>query len=219
MSGETMIRVTKFGHACVALEKDGRRIVIDPGGLTPEDATAGADAILITHEHFDHFSAETVRAACARNPELQVLTCGPVAAQLDDLGPVVTPVGAGDATQVAGFDIEVHCEWHALVHPDIPRVRNVGFLVDGSVFHPGDALTLPGAAVSTLLLPVHGPWSRLGELIDWVREVAPRQAVGIHDGALNDVGLAMVGGLLGDRGPGTGAPYTRLASGESLDAG
>jgi hypothetical protein len=50
------MRLTKHGHACVTVEKDGRRIVLDPGELTPEDATVGAEAVLITHEHFDHFS-------------------------------------------------------------------------------------------------------------------------------------------------------------------
>jgi L-ascorbate metabolism protein UlaG (beta-lactamase superfamily) len=213
------MRLTKYGHACVALEKDGRRIVLDPGGLTPEDATLGAEAILITHEHMDHFSAETVRAARTRDPEVRVLTCSPVAAQLDGLGPALRVVGEGDALEVAGFDVQVHGEWHAIVHPEIPRVRNVGFLIDGSLFHPGDALTLPGTPVSTLLLPVHGPWSRTGELIDWVREVAPEQTVAIHDGLLNDLGLAVTGRLLGDGGPGTGARYTRLTPGESCQAG
>lgn len=49
-------------------------------------------------------------------------------------------VGAGDALTVAGFDVQVHGEWHAVIHPDVPRMPNVGFLVDGLVFHPGDAL-------------------------------------------------------------------------------
>jgi L-ascorbate metabolism protein UlaG (beta-lactamase superfamily) len=209
------MQLTKYGHACVTLEKDGRRIVLDPGGLTPEDATLGAEAILITHEHFDHFSGQVVRAACARDPDIRVLTCPPVAAQLDGLGPGLRVVGEGDSIEVAGFDVQVHGEWHAVVHPDIPRVRNVGFLIDGSLFHPGDALTLPGTAISTLLLPVHAPWSRTGDLIDWVREAAPEQTLAIHDGLLNDIGLAFVGGLLGDSGPGTGARYTRLAPGES----
>jgi len=75
------MRITKYGHACVALEKDGRRIVLDPGSLTELDATEGADAILITHQHFDHFAEQTVRAACERRPGTQVLTCEPVAAQ------------------------------------------------------------------------------------------------------------------------------------------
>lgn len=212
------MELTKYGHACVTLEKDGRRIVLDPGVLTPEDATAGAEAILITHEHVDHFSEQAVRTACDRDPQLRVFTCQPVAAQLDGLGSRLRVVGAGDVVDVAGFGVQVHGEWHAVVHPDIPRVRNVGFLIDGSLFHPGDALTLPGTDVGTLLVPLHAPWSRAGDLIDWIREVAPSRALAIHDGLLNDIGLTFTVGLLGDNGPGTGAPFTRLVPGESIRA-
>lgn len=211
------MRLTKYGHSCVAVEKDGRRIVLDPGGLTPEDATAGAEAILITHEHADHFSEQTVRTACDGNPGVRVYTCAAVAGKLAGLGGAVQIVGEGDRLDVAGFEVEIHGQWHAVVHPDIARVTNVGFLLDGSVFHPGDALTVPGRAVGTLLLPVHAPWSRTGELIDWVREVGPGQTVAIHDGLLNDIGLALADGLLGANGPGTGASYTRLTSGGSLE--
>jgi hypothetical protein len=111
--------------------------------------------------------------------------------------------------------VKVYGAWHAVIHPDIPRVANIGFLVGDTLFHPGDALTVPGRPVGSLLLPVHGPWSATGELIDYVREVSPRQVYGIHDGALNDIGQAMVAGLLGEDGPGVGAPFARLALMES----
>jgi len=111
----------------------------------------------------------------------------------------------------------VHGELHAEVHPEIPRIANVGFLVDGLVFHPGDALTVPEEPVSTLLLPAHAPWSKTAELIDYVRAVDADQAYAVHDGALNDIGLGMVAGLLGERGPGTPTPYSRLAPGDSVE--
>jgi L-ascorbate metabolism protein UlaG (beta-lactamase superfamily) len=192
--------------------------VLDPGGLTPEDATAGAEAILITHEHFDHFSEQTVRTACDRDPGLGVYTCAAVAGQLAGLGGALHVVGEGDRLDVAGFDVEIHGQWHAMVHPDSARITNVGFLLDGSVFHPGDALTVPGRAVRTLLLPLHAPWSRTGELIDWVREVGPEQTLAIHDGLLNDTGLAVTGNWFGENGPGTGASYTRLTPGDSFES-
>jgi L-ascorbate metabolism protein UlaG (beta-lactamase superfamily) len=213
------MHLTKHGHACVTVEKDGRRVVLDPGELTPEDATVGAEAVLITHEHFDHFAERRVRDACHRDPGLRVYTCAAVAAKLDGLGPAVQVVGEGDAFDVAGFGVQVHGQWHQVVHPDIPRISNAGFLLDGSLFHPGDALTVPGVPVATLLLPVHAPWSRTGELIDWVREVKPRRTLAIHDGLLNDTGLTVAGALLGENGPGTGASYTRLLPGESLGLG
>ncbi|NUR88824.1 MAG: MBL fold metallo-hydrolase [Nonomuraea sp.] len=209
------MRLTKFGHACVRVEKDGHRLVIDPGGLTEPGALDGADAVLVTHEHFDHFSEETLRRAAGDDPALRIWTNAAVAARLDGLGPRVTAVGDGDAFTAAGFDIKVHGTWHALIHPDLPRVGNVGFLLDDALFHPGDALTVPDTAVDTLLLPVHGPWSTTGQLIDYVRAVSPRRAYAVHDGALNELGTKMVGGLLS----GGGAPYDRLSTGTSVELG
>jgi L-ascorbate metabolism protein UlaG (beta-lactamase superfamily) len=211
------MELIKHGHACVVLAEEDRRIVIDPGAFTDPAAFAGADAVLITHEHFDHFEPVRLRAALDAAPGLEVWTNGSVAAALDGLGGRVHVVGDGDALEVAGFDVHVHGELHAAIHPEIPQVRNVGFLVAGQVFHPGDALTVPGEPVSTLLLPVHAPWSKLAEVIDYVRAVAADQAYAIHDGLLNDTGLGVVGGLLGERGPGTPTPYSRLAPGDSVE--
>jgi L-ascorbate metabolism protein UlaG (beta-lactamase superfamily) len=210
------MELTKFGHACVTLERDGRRLVVDPGGLTPEDAFAGADAALITHEHFDHFSGAKLAAALDANQALEVWTNESVAKAFDGDPARVHVVGEGDAFTANGFEVRAYGRWHAELHPDIPRVVNVGFLIDGAVFHPGDALTVPYVPVDTLLLPVHGPWSRVADLIDWVREVKPERTLGIHDGALNQVGLAMLGNFLGEQGPAPiRAPYIHLAAGES----
>jgi hypothetical protein len=72
------------------------------------------------------------------------------------------------------------------------HVTNTGFLIEGRSFHPGDALTVPDKPVGTSLFPLHAPWSRTSELIDWVREIAPLRAIGIHDAALNSVGVAIL---------------------------
>jgi hypothetical protein len=85
------------------------------------------------------------------------------------------------------------------VHPHVPGVLNAGFLLAGCVFHPGDSLTVPDVSVDTLLVPVHASWLRVADLIEWVRAVAPRQAVGFHDSGLSRLGRAVVHGLLGPR--------------------
>ena len=211
------MELTKHGHACVVLNQEGRRLVIDPGAFTDPSVLDGAAAVLVTHEHFDHFAPDRLRAAMDADPGLEVWTNGSVAGQLEGLGSRVHVVGDGDAVTVAGFDVHVHGELHAVIHPDIPRIANVGFLVDGQVFHPGDALTVPDEPVATLLLPVHAPWSKVGELIDYVRAVDADQAYAVHDALLNDTGLGVVGGLLGERGPGTPTPYSRLAPGDSVE--
>jgi L-ascorbate metabolism protein UlaG (beta-lactamase superfamily) len=210
------VQLTKHGHACVVLTDGDHRLVIDPGVFTGDDAWSGASALLVTHEHVDHFQADRTRAALEADPDLELWTNASVAAQLEGLGPRVHVVGAGDTFTAAGFEVSVHGEWHAVIHPEIPRIPNVGFLVEGSVFHPGDALTVPEAAVRTLLLPAHAPWSKTAELIDYLRAVRAQQAFAVHDGLLNDTGLAGVARLLGEGGPGQPTPYTRLAPGESV---
>ncbi|PRY38051.1 MBL fold metallo-hydrolase [Umezawaea tangerina] len=210
------MELTKFGHASVALERDGRRLVVDPGGFTDASALDGAEAVLITHEHLDHFVEDRIRAALADVPGLEVWTNPAVAAALEGAGPRVHAVGHGDAFTAAGFDVKVFGEWHAVIHPDIPRIHNVGFLVDDAVFHPGDAFTTPEVPVDTLLVPVHAPWSKLAEVIDWIREVKPGRAFGMHDVLLSETGLGLVARLLGEGGPGTGAPYRRIGVDERV---
>ncbi len=211
------MELTKHGHACVVVSDGDRRLVVDPGAFTDPVVLEGASAVLVTHEHADHVVPDRLRAALEADPALEVWTNPSVAALFEGLGSRVHAVGNGDAVTAAGFEVQVHGEWHAVIHPDLPRVRNVGFLVEGQVFHPGDAFTVPGAPVPTLLLPLHAPWSKVAELIDYVREVDADQAYAVHDGLLNDTGLGLVGGLLGERGPGTPTPYARLTPGESVD--
>lgn len=211
------MRLTKLGHACIRLEKDGTTLVVDPGGLTGPGALDGADAVLITHEHFDHFDEGALRAALDSNPGLRVWTNGATAAKLDGLGGRLTVVGHGDAFDADGIGVEVYGEWHAVIHPDIPRVGNVGFLIDGSVFHPGDAFTVPERPVDSLMVPVSGPWQKLAEVIDYVRAVKPTRAFSVHDEVLSDVGKTVVNGVLGDNGPGTGTAYARLSPGDTVD--
>ncbi|MEU7023905.1 MBL fold metallo-hydrolase [Streptomyces sp. NPDC046203] len=207
------MKLTKNTHACVRLEKDGRALVIDPGMFTEEDAALGADALLVTHEHPDHFDEGRLRAALEANPAAEVWTLRSVAEQLTAAFPGrVHTVGHGDAFTVAGFDVQVHGELHAVIHPDLPRVTNVGFLVDGSVFHPGDALTVPDRPVETLFLPVMAPWNKISEVIDYVREVRPTRAYDVHDALLTDLARPIYDHQIGLLG---GTDHQRLAPGES----
>jgi L-ascorbate metabolism protein UlaG (beta-lactamase superfamily) len=137
------VKLTKKGHACVRLEQDGRTLVVDPGTFSEEDAAVGADAILVTHEHLDHFSEDRLRAALEAGPAAEIWTLCSVAGLVSAAFPGrVHTVGEGDAFTAAGFDIEVHGRLHAVIHPDIPRITNVGYLVNGSVFHCGECLDL-----------------------------------------------------------------------------
>ncbi|MGW0788820.1 MBL fold metallo-hydrolase [Streptomyces sp. NPDC002911] len=206
------LTLTKKTHSCIRLARNGQSLVIDPGGFTEDDAAVGADAILVTHEHPDHFNEARLRAALEANPAARVWTLRSVAEQVSAAFPGrVHTVGHGDTFTAAGLDVQVHGELHAVIHPDIPRVTNIGFLVDGSVFHPGDALTVPDHPVDTLMLPVMAPWNKISEVIDYVREVQPRRAIDIHDALLTDLARPIYDTQIGALG---GTDHGRLSPGD-----
>ncbi|MEO3743866.1 MBL fold metallo-hydrolase [Plantactinospora sp. B5E13] len=184
------MRLTKYGHSCVRMEEDGAVLVIDPGTLTDRAALDGVDAVLITHEHADHLDVDALAETLGRRPSVTVHTHPEVAIRLDALDGVVHTVRSGDTFEAAGFRIRAYGGWHAEIHPDIPRVVNLGFLVNDSVYHPGDSFDVPeGAQVETLFVPISGPWLKLSESVDFVRAVGPRRAYALHDGLLGPAGL------------------------------
>lgn len=104
--------------------------------------------------------------------------------QLSDAGITAHSATAGDSFDAGGLSVRVFGEEHALIHADIPRISNVGYLVGNTVFHPGDALTVPEVTVPVLALPTGAPWLKTGEAIDFLRAVAPQVAVPIHERTL-----------------------------------
>ncbi|MCF4136362.1 MBL fold metallo-hydrolase [Streptomyces sp. Tue 6430] len=212
------MKLTKHAHACVTVEKDGTRVVIDPGTFTPDaaEAVSQAQAVLITHEHFDHFDEDLVAGALAARPELQVYCTAAVTAALGDQDARVHTVTAGDTFAVGSLDVTVHGRRHALIHADVPCPDNVGYLLDdGALYHPGDAYFAPDVPVHTLLLPTSGPWTNLGEAADYVRAVKPKRIIQIHELMLSDFGQQSTANLLGENGL-TGIPVTRLKPGTTV---
>jgi len=210
------MRITKFGHACVRVEHDGVSLVIDPGGWTEPEAVDGATAVLLTHEHPDHYLPDHLRAADA-----PVFTIAAVAelirADAPDLAERLTVVAPGQEFD-AGLPVRAVGELHAVIHPDLPRFHNSGYVVAAggqTLFHPGDALTGPGQPVDVLCAPVSAPWLKASEAVDFARAVGAPRNLAIHDRVYSEAGLGIVDGHF-DRLLGEGQSYRRLPDGSDL---
>lgn len=210
------MRLTKFGHACIRIEHDSQVVVVDPGVFTDPEAVDGATAVLLTHEHPDHTHVETLRRADA-----PVFTVDAVAALLRESAPDVaervTTVAPGESFD-AGLPVRAVGELHAVIHPDLPRVHNSGYLLtagDTTVFHPGDALTAPDEPVDLLCCVVSAPWMKMSEGVDFARSVGAPRTLAIHDKIYSEAGLGIVDGHM-QRLLGEGQEYLRLDDGADL---
>jgi L-ascorbate metabolism protein UlaG (beta-lactamase superfamily) len=210
------LKVTKFSHACVRVEHEGAVLVVDPGVWSEaEQALDGVDAVLLTHEHVDHVDADRLADALAKRPHATVYSHRAVlekyAAQWRGLA---VAVQSGESFHAAGLPVQAFGGLHAVIHPEIPRVPNLGFLIDESLYHPGDSFDVPGdVEVEVLFVPVSGPWLKVAESIDFVRAVRPRRVYALHDCLDNERSAGLVDHHLSAR---SGCPYERLTPGSTI---
>jgi L-ascorbate metabolism protein UlaG (beta-lactamase superfamily) len=211
------MRLTKFTHACVRIDDGDRSLVIDPGVFSELDAALdGARAVLVTHEHPDHVDVDRLRAAASRDPRLRIYAPESVTVLLPDLGEQVVTARPGEAFPAGGFEVRAFGGQHALIHPAIPVVPNLGYLIDG-IYHPGDSFTVPSEPVRTLLLPTNAPWSKASEVIDFAVAVRAPRAVQIHDSMVTPVYASIVEGHLQRIAAPFGVDFTHLEPQATID--
>jgi L-ascorbate metabolism protein UlaG (beta-lactamase superfamily) len=184
--------LTKFGHSCLLVEEAQARMLLDPGVLSGGfESLEGLTAVLFTHQHPDHLDPERLRGLLDRNPGVRVVSDAGSAKVVAEAGGEVEVVHDGDQLEIGGVGVGVAGRDHAVIHPDIPVVPNVGYLLGGRLFHPGDAFTLPGQPVEVLAVPAGAPWLKVSEPIDYLRAVRPKVAVPVHDQVLSTVGISI----------------------------
>lgn len=195
------MRIVHFGHACVLLETAGERILIDPGTFsTGFEGERELAAVLITHQHFDHLDVARLPKLLEANPDAKLIVDPGSVEAVEKLGVAFEVANPGDAFTIGGTALNVVGGQHATIHTDIPVIPNVGYLVDhGAFYHPGDSFFVPEQKVDVLGLPTGAPWLKAGEAVDYLRAVAPRVAVPIHEAVLANP--AMHYGLFGNLAP------------------
>ncbi|HCB03941.1 MAG TPA: MBL fold metallo-hydrolase [Nocardioides sp.] len=201
------MRLTRWSHACVTLESVDRTVIVDPGIWSEPQALAGADAVLVTHEHADHVDVARLRTA-------GLPVWAPRGADLQGLP--YTPLDPDQAFALEGFEVRTVGGRHAEVVPGQDVCVNLGYLVadaDESVYHPGDALVPPAVPVTTLLVPMQANWLKTVEAIQFLRATRAEHAIGIHDAMVNDRARAGINQWLSAEG---GTAYHWLAPGTTL---
>ena len=212
-----LMRLIKFEHAALRLDHDGQTLIVDPGAFTaPLEDLAGLVAVVITHEHPDHWTPEHLDRLLAAAPGVPIFAPSGVAAAAE--GYDITVVAPGDAVNAGTFDLRFFGGEHAVIHSSLPTVENVGVLVNDELYYPGDSYAVPeGVQVSTLAAPMGAPWLKVGDAMDFVLEIAPQRAFGTHDVPLSEIGRTMHQQRLQWATEQGGGQYFDLRSGDSIE--
>jgi L-ascorbate metabolism protein UlaG (beta-lactamase superfamily) len=211
------MRVTKYEHAALRIEVAGKALLVDPGAFTsPLDDLQNVIGVVITHEHPDHWTADHLERIQKAVPGVPIYGPEGVVKAAGGFGIIV--VHPGDTVALDPFTLRFFGGEHAVIHESIPIVDNVGVLVNDQFYYPGDSYAVPkGHDVALLAAPIGAPWLKIGEAMDFVLAVKPRQAFGTHDMTISQVGRDMGRARLTWATEENGGEFLALDPGDSAD--
>jgi hypothetical protein len=127
-----------------------------------------------------------------------------------------TAVYHGDLYEVDGFKFEFFGDMHQIIHESIPLIQNTGVMVNGLLYYPGDSYTTPDQEVKVLACPTSAPWLKIGDVMDFIAEVKPKQCFATHNALLSDLGHELNNSRVKLVTEQFGGSFTYLDVGESL---
>ncbi|MCX6364926.1 MAG: MBL fold metallo-hydrolase [Actinobacteria bacterium] len=177
-----------LGHDSFRLDGSST-VYIDPWKLCAE--APPADLILVTHDHFDHFSPDDI--ARVVTPRTTLIGPASVTDQVD--GVTALTLGAGETATVGGvtvtavpaYNIDKFRRPGEVFHP--PAAGGLGYIVelDGRrIYHAGDTDAIPemrGVRCDVALLPVSGTYVMTAEeAAEACRMISATAVVPMHFG-------------------------------------
>lgn len=209
------MKITKYEHSCLTVSTASDLLVIDPGTFLAAPDFAGVTAVVITHEHADHWTADHLRRLLEKSPDARIYAPTGVAAAAAEFE--ITVVAPGDTVSAGEFSLSFFGGTHAVIHESVPSVDNVGVLVNDELYYAGDSYAEPGVPVGTLAAPIGAPWLKIGEAMDFVLAIAPQRSFYVHDMTLSVAGKAAASGRLKWATEQGGGEFFELEPGGVLD--
>ena len=208
--------ITKHGHACLEITKEGKTLIVDPGSYTEQMGTQkDVSAIIVTHKHDDHCYEDQLDAILKLNPDAVIYGTAEVCDRLSTYKTV--KVFHGDWFEVGPFTLEFFGDLHEPIHRSIPIIQNTGVMINQSLYYPGDSYTLPDKPVEVLACPTSAPWLRIAEVIDFIENIKPKQCFPTHNALLSDIGHALNNSRVQVTTEKFGGKFSYLEVGHSLE--
>ena len=177
-----------LGQAGFILRSGGTTALFDPflaphegrvydSGLPAAEA-GGVDVVFCTHEHVDHFDAESAPAIAAASPGAVFVVPTPIVDMVTEAGIAddrVVGLQPGQTIELAGLTVRAVPAMHGVTMEDAygfgeslsgGLVRFLGYVVDAGdvrLYHAGDTIAFPGMeamlrelTVDVAMLPING---------------------------------------------------------------
>jgi L-ascorbate metabolism protein UlaG (beta-lactamase superfamily) len=182
------VAVSWLGQSGFIVRTHETTVLIDPflapydgreyeSSLSPADST-GVDLVLCSHEHLDHFDAESAPAIAKASPQAVFVVPTPIVDMVTEVGiPPERVVGLqpADPIELAGLRIRAVAAMHGVTMEDAygfgehlsgGAFRFLGYVVDANdvrLYHAGDTIHYPGLeetlrdlAIDVAMLPING---------------------------------------------------------------
>lgn len=210
------MKIEYVGHATVAIDLDGVRLLTDPllrnrvahlRRAAPLDTTSrrGVDAVLISHAHYDHLDLPSLERLGKNLPVVVPRGLGGLLRKRRF--EAVTEVEVGDTIRIGALEVRaVPAEHEGSRGPFGATADALGYLVVGSksVYFAGDTDLFDGMAelapLDVALVPIWGWGPGLGpghldpqRAAEAVRMLRPDVVVPIHWGTYSPIHLGLRG--------------------------
>ena len=205
------MKLTKYDYACFTVKKDDQVLVVDPGNFSDDFiAPHHVAAVVVTHQHADHFDKERLAEIFAKNDDVLILGPADVIDKVEIENKRV--VSTGETVVVGAFTLEFFGGVHALIHSSIPRLQNLGVMINDLIYYPGDSLDIPNKPVDVLAITAAAPWLKIGEAMDFLTAIHPRLAFPTHDAVASNKGRELADQMLSGVAQSVDTEYKRLDS-------
>ena len=179
------MKIKKIGHCCLLIKTNNITILTDPGNFSvDQNLIIGIDVILITHEHADHFHIDSLKIILKNNPQVKIITNSGVGEKLNELNIQHIVLEDLNKININNISIEAFNAKHEEIFSEVGQVQNTAYLIDNTLFYPGDSFHNPTKKVDILALPVAGPWCRISDAIKYALSIKPNKVFPVHDGML-----------------------------------
>lgn len=185
------MKLTKFQHACFVVEKDSISVVVDPGNLTHDFIMPkNVAAVFITHSHADHVDNQLVITILRQHPKAVLLAHESILA--DFKNEHAQAVSVGETVDAGGITLQFVGGTHEPIDTAIPTPVNIGVIIEGRLYYPGDSYFAPQQPIEELLLPISAPWLTIAHSMDLTRALKPSHVFPTHDAILSPEGQALI---------------------------